>query len=43
MSEENKQIVNINWEITSYDKPSANAYFTKGFLNCFLHFIGKKL
>ena len=21
----------INWEITSYDKPSANAYFTKGF------------
>lgn len=21
----------INWEITSYDKPSANAYFTKEF------------
>lgn len=26
----NENKTNINWEITSYDKPSANAYFTKG-------------
>ena len=33
MSNEEKSFpkTSINWEITSYDKPSANAYFTKGF------------
>lgn len=31
MSEEKLTKTVINWEITSYDKPSANAYFTKGF------------
>lgn len=33
MNEDEKSLpsTNINWEITSYDKPSANAYFTKEF------------
>ena len=30
-NEEKLTKVVINWVITSYDKPSANAYFTKGF------------